>query len=65
MENELEQKYEVITRMADSYAALLIAIQNLWQREKRDLKVVDSHIFSDRYTKQSYYVAVVEKKKAG
>lgn len=63
MERELEKKYEVITRQADSYATLLIEIQKYWEREERSLEVVDAQIFSDRYTKTSYYMAVLTKKK--
>jgi len=52
-------EYEVIEITEGSYAALTMSVKKYWEREKRPLIVVDSHIVSDRFTKRVYYCAIV------
>lgn len=59
MEDLKQSKYEVVTRTAENYAALLLEVQQYWNTEKRSLEVVDSQVVSDRHTKKVYYLAVV------
>lgn len=54
--------YKVVTISDETYAGLMLKVQDYWLALKQEVEVVDSQITSDRYSQRAYYLAVLKER---
>lgn len=54
--------YKVVTISDETYAGLMLKVQDYWLALNQEVEVVDSQITSDRYSQRAYYLAVLKER---
>lgn len=50
-----------VTLSDESYAGLILKVEEYFRNEKKDLAILSSHFVSDRFSKKVYFFAVLKR----